>query len=175
FANLSGNYREHHATDSHISYRTRNLHDNNNHSPRVMLKAASIRFGKLTETQSTDISISRSNISDFPYIAQYGAEIPMRQTYTSAAYQGSFKLGSTTRLSLSASYTEDHILDRLNYLGWFPDLKQDYLRGRVALDVSSGQWTSTMGGGVDYLLARPNADVLISDRYRIYNGFFNTL
>lgn len=174
YAGVSVNYREHHATDSHISYRTRNLHDNNNHSPRVMVNAGSIRFGKTTDNQSTDISLSRSKNSDFPYIAQHGAEIPMRQEYTSVSYRGSYKLNSSFGISLSASYTEDHILDRFNYRGWFPDLKQDYIRGNAAFNFTAGNWLTTMGGGVDYLLARPNVDVLISDRYRVYRGFINT-
>ncbi len=173
YASASALYREHHSTDEHIGYRTRVRHDNNNHSPRKMLFAPLVRLGYAGERSDVEAVITQSAFNDFAYIPGFGAELPMRQTYTSLSARGSFVMGENLTFSAGVSATEDFNHGRDNLLAWDPNIKADAVRARAGFTVTSAAWSLAFGGGADLFRARPFNDVLISDQYRIYHGYFN--
>jgi hypothetical protein len=166
-------YREHHSTDEHIGYRTRVNHDNNNHSPRKLLFTPMVRAGYLGKKADVDFVVTQSTLNDFAYIPGFGAELPMRQTYSSVSAQSSFNLGSHMRLLAGVTATEDFHHGRDNLLAWDPNIKNDALRARTGLHFALATWSLEVGGGADLFRARPFFDVLISDQYRTYRGYAN--
>jgi hypothetical protein len=173
YASASALYREHHSTDEHIGYRTRERHDNNNHSPRKLLFAPLVRVGFLDNRTDVDITLTQSIYNDFAFVPGFGAELPMRQTYTNVSARGSFSVGDNFQLKAGVTATEDFNHGRDNLLAWDPNIKADAIRARAGLHITSAAWSLEFGGGADLFRARPFYDVLISDQYRIYRGYFN--
>ncbi len=171
YATVTANYREHHATDSHISHRTRVLHDNNNHSPRKLLYTPSLRVGFNSESSQTDITVSRSTMQDIAFVPSYGAEIPMRQTIHSVSYNGSYSIGDAAKLMASVVATEDFAHGRDNFLAWDPNIKSDILRARAALGFTANNVLWSVGAGLDLFRVRPGNYTLISDQYRVYKAY----
>jgi len=167
-------YREHHSTDEHIGYRTKEHHDNNNHSPRKLLFAPMVRAGFLGKKTDMDLVMTQSTFNDFAFIPGFGAELPMRQTYSSLSAQGSFDLGNKMKLTAGVTATEDFHHGRDNLLAWDPNIKADALRARTGLHFEMADWSLEVGGGADIFRARPFVDVLSSDQYRVYRGYANS-
>ncbi len=173
YATTSVLYREHHATDEHIGYRTRVRHDNNNHSPRKIMFAPMARLGYFGEKSDVEAVVMQSVFNDFAYISGYGAELPMRQTTTNLSARGSFVVGRNLTFTTDFSATEEFNHGRDNLLAWDPNIKVDAVRARAGLTVASETWKLAFGGGADLFRARPFNDVLISAQYRIYRGYIN--
>ncbi len=165
--------REHHSTDEYIGYRTRERHDNNNHSPRKLLFSPLVRAGFVGKKSDLDLVATRNIFNDFAFIPGYGAELPMRQTYTSLSAQGSFYLSENVKLLAGITATEDFHHGRENLLAWDPSIKADAVRARAGLYFAKAVWSLEFGGGADMFRARPFTDILISNLYRVYRGYAN--
>jgi len=173
YVTASALYREHHSTDEYIGYRTRERHDNNNHSPRKLLFTPLVRAGFVGEKADVDLVMTQAIFNDFAFIPGYGAELPMQQTHTNLSAQGSFALGELGRFKAGITATEDYLHGRDNLLAWDPNIKTDALRARAGLHVANAAWSLEVGGGMDLFRARPLLDNLISDQYRVYRGYAN--
>ncbi len=174
YVSASALYREHHTTDEYIGYRTRERHDNNNHSPRKLLFTPLLRAGFVGGKTDVDLVMTQAVLNDFAFIPGYGAELPMQQTYTSLSAQGSFAMGEFVRFKAGVTATEDFLHGRDNLIAWDPNLKTDALRARVGWHIASAAWSLEFGGGLDLFRARPFYDNLISDQYRVNRGYVNT-
>jgi len=164
-------YREHHSTDEHIGYRTRVHHDNNNHSPRKLLSAPMVRAGYMGKKADVDLVLTQTVFNDFAFIPGFGAELPMRQTYTSFSAQSTFDIGHNMKLLAGFTATEDFHHGRDNLLAWDPNIKADVVRARAGLSFAIAAWSLEVGGGADLFRARPFYDILLSDQYRAYKGY----
>lgn len=154
YSNIHLSFKEHHATDRQISYRTRALHDLNNRAPRKILQSTALRMGYQTRQALVEWGVNASVYDDFPYLLTYGAEIPMTEHHTSIYVRGRYALRSGFAGFVNITRNEDHLKNRFNYLYWDPAIKGSVLRIRTGLEIKEGKGTYQIGLGEDYYAAR---------------------